>query len=63
MDVSLILGESKTNVSGMNVRTMSNHTAEIDLTVDVRDVPHLQAVMNKIGNLSDVISILRVIGS
>lgn len=63
MDVSLILGESKTNVSGMSVRTMSNHTAEIDLTVDVRDVPHLQAVMNKIGNLSDVISILRVMGS
>lgn len=62
MDVSTILGESKTNVSGMSVRTMSNHTAEIDLTVDVRDVPHLQSVMNKIGNLSDVISILRVIG-
>jgi len=62
MDVSFILGESKTNVSGMKVRTLPNHTAEIDVTVDVRDVPHLQSVMNKIGNLTDVITILRVMG-
>lgn len=62
MDVSFILGESKTNVSGMKVKTLSNHTAEIDVTVDVSDVAHLQSVMNKIGNLTDVISILRVKG-
>ncbi|MBS1721742.1 MAG: bifunctional (p)ppGpp synthetase/guanosine-3',5'-bis(diphosphate) 3'-pyrophosphohydrolase [Armatimonadetes bacterium] len=60
MDISTILGESKTNVSGMTVRTLANHTAEIDATVEVRDLTQLQAVMNKIGNISDVISILRV---
>ena len=62
MDISTIFGESKTNVSGMNVRTMPNHTAEINVSVDVKDVNHLQNLMNRIGNLSDVISILRVMG-
>ncbi|MBL8066019.1 MAG: bifunctional (p)ppGpp synthetase/guanosine-3',5'-bis(diphosphate) 3'-pyrophosphohydrolase [Chthonomonadaceae bacterium] len=63
MDVSVILGDTKTDVSSMNISTKSNHTAEIDVTLNVRDVPHLQSVMNKIGNLTDVISILRVMGS
>ncbi len=63
MDISVILGESKTNISGMNVKVLPNHTAEIDVTVEVRDVAHLQVVMNKIGNLTDVISILRVMGA
>ncbi|MCW5938974.1 MAG: bifunctional (p)ppGpp synthetase/guanosine-3',5'-bis(diphosphate) 3'-pyrophosphohydrolase [Fimbriimonadaceae bacterium] len=60
MDISTILGETKTNVSGLEVRTLPNHTAEMDLTIDVTDTTHLQSVMNKIGNFSDVISILRV---
>lgn len=62
MDVSTILGESKTNVSALNVKTLPNHTAEIDLTIDVRDTDHLAYVMNKISNYSDVISILRMFG-
>jgi len=62
MDVSTILGESKTNVSALQVKTLPNHTAEIDLTIDVRDTEHLAYVMNKISNFSDVISILRMFG-
>lgn len=62
MDISTIFGESKTNVSAANIRTQPNHTAEIDVTIDVTDTGHLQTVINKISNFSDVISINRRFG-
>jgi GTP pyrophosphokinase len=62
MDISTILGESKTNVSALSVKTLPNHTAEIDVTVDVRDTEHMSYLMAKISNFSDVISILRLFG-
>jgi len=62
MDISTIFGESKTNVAAARIRTLPNHTAEIDVTIDVADTAHLRTVMGKIGNFSDVISILRIFG-
>lgn len=62
MDVSTIFGESKTNVSAAKIRTLPNQTAEIDMTIEVRDVQQLTALMNKIANFQDVISILRMFG-
>ena len=57
-----LIGESKTNISAARVRTLPNQTAEIEVTIDVRDTQHLTTVMNKIANYSDVISIFRVFG-
>jgi guanosine-3',5'-bis(diphosphate) 3'-pyrophosphohydrolase len=62
MDVSTIFGESKTNVSAAKIKTLPNHTAEIEVTIDVTDTNQLTQVMNKISNFSDVISILRMFG-
>lgn len=62
MDISVIFGESKTNVSAAKIKTLSNHTAEIEVTIDVTDTQHLAQVMNKISNFADVISILRMFG-
>ena len=62
MDISTVLGESKTNVSALSVKTLPNHTAEIDVTVDVRDTEHLTYLIAKISNYSDVISVLRLFG-
>jgi GTP pyrophosphokinase len=62
MDISTIFGESHTNVSAAKIRTLPNHTAEIEVTIDVRDTEHLQQIMTKIGNFADVISILRMFG-
>jgi len=62
MDISTIFGEAKTNVSAAKVRTLPNHTAEIEVTIDVTDTHQLQAVMTKISNFTDVISILRMFG-
>lgn len=63
MDITTILAESKAGVSHVNIRTLPNHTAEIAVTLEVRDAKHLREVMTKIGNYSDVISILRATGS
>lgn len=60
MDISTIFGESKTNVSAAKIRTMPNHTAEIEVSIDVTDTKHLESVMTKIGNFSDVISVTRM---
>lgn len=62
MDISTIFGEAQVNVSAAKIRTLPNHTAEIEVTLDVRDTANLQQVMTKIGNFSDVISILRTFG-
>ncbi len=62
MDISTIFGEAKTNVSAAKIRTLPNHTAEIEVTIDVSDTLQLQAVMTKISNFTDVISILRMFG-
>lgn len=58
-DLGTILGESRTNVSKMLVSTSQRNSAEIRITVDVRDLSHLQNVMNAMSNLTDVITILR----
>jgi GTP diphosphokinase / guanosine-3',5'-bis(diphosphate) 3'-diphosphatase len=62
MDISTIFGESKTNVSAAKIKTLPNSTAEIEVTIDVTDTAHLQQVMTKISNFSDIISILRMFG-
>lgn len=62
MDVSTILGESKTNLSAARVRTLPNQTAEIEMSIDVSDTAHLAAMMTKISNFSDVISVFRLFG-
>lgn len=62
MDISTIFGESKTNVSAAKIRTLPNHTAEIDVSIDVADTQQLAFVMNKISSFSDVISVLRMFG-
>ena len=59
-EISSLLGELKTNISAVKAKT--GPTAEISLQIDVRDSKHLQHVMNQIGQMSDVISILRAFG-
>ena len=62
MDVSTIFGESRTNVSALKVKTLANNTAEIYVTIDVKDTDHLAQMMTKISQFGDVISIVRPFG-
>lgn len=62
MDISTIFGESKTNVSAAKVSTKANNTAEIEVTIELANTTKLQAVMNKIAQFTDVISVVRLFG-
>jgi GTP pyrophosphokinase len=62
MDISTIFGESKTNVSGARVRTRSNNTAELEITIDVTGTEHLTSMITRVSQCSDVISVLRAMG-
>ncbi len=62
MDISTIFGESKTNVSAATIKTLNNQTAEIYVTIDVKDNEHLSALINRIQNFGDIISIQRMFG-
>jgi guanosine-3',5'-bis(diphosphate) 3'-pyrophosphohydrolase len=62
MDVTAILGESKTNVTALKVKSLPNTTAEIDMIIDVRDTAHLSLMMTKISHFGDVLSIMRMFG-
>ncbi|MDX2065867.1 MAG: bifunctional (p)ppGpp synthetase/guanosine-3',5'-bis(diphosphate) 3'-pyrophosphohydrolase [Fimbriimonadaceae bacterium] len=59
-DVSTVFAEAKANVSGLKAQPFPNSTYEILVTIDVRDTEHLNLLLTKIGNLSDIISILRL---
>ena len=62
MDVTTVLGESKTNLSSIRTKTLANHTAQTQIVIDVRDVDHYQQITTKLGNIPDVISITRLFG-
>lgn len=62
MDISTIFAESKLNVAEARIKTLPNHTAEINITIDVANRKTLVQVMNRIGAYTDVISVLRLFG-
>lgn len=59
-DITGIFANEKVSVLAANVRTLKNRTAEIDFTINVRDIKQLRHVMTKIGGMNDVLSILRM---
>ncbi len=61
-DVSMSFAEAKASVSAAKIQTRPNGTAEIEVTLEVRDTEHLQLVITKVANYSDVISIGRMFG-
>lgn len=62
VDISTIFSEAKVDVNAAKIQTLPNNTAEINVTIAVRDVKNLQEVMTKVSHFSDVISILRSFG-
>jgi len=62
MDISTIFAEQKATVSAARVKTLPNQTAELDITIDVTDSSQMAAMIARISQLSDVISVLRLFG-
>ena len=60
-DILEKIAETKTNVSAANIKTKKGSSAILKLIVDVKDVDHLSAVLQRIRNVSDVYSASRKI--
>ena len=61
-DVMGVFSESKTNLSAAKTKTLQNNTAEIEVTVDLRDTAHLSQMTTKLSNDPDVFSVTRLFG-
>jgi GTP pyrophosphokinase len=61
-DMTTVFAETKASVINAKIKTLPNHTAENHFTIAVRDLTHLREIIVKMGQMSDVISILRTFG-
>ena len=53
------VSEGRTNIEAVNARTTKNNMAVINLVVDIRDIEHMQRVMDRIKKVSGVLSVTR----
>mgnify|MGYP001050333520 CR=1 FL=1 len=58
-DVMESLGETKTNIKGVNARTNKNGIANIDIVLEIKDLEQLKFLMQRLGRVRDVISVDR----
>ncbi len=61
-DVLHAVSESKVNISAVNARTTRDKMSVLHLTFVVRDLEHLEFIMNKIKQVKDVFSVNRFTG-
>jgi GTP pyrophosphokinase len=59
-DVSAIFSTTNTNITAAKFKSMPNKKAVIELSIDVRDVKHLNELVNTVGRLSDILKIERI---
>ncbi len=59
-EVLQAVSESKTNISAVSGRTVKNKMALIHMTVLIRNIEHLTAVVEKIKRVQDVYSVQRI---
>ena len=61
-DITTIFSEFHADVVAAKIKTLPNNTAEINVTIAVKDIPNLQEVLTKVSQYADVISMLRSFG-
>jgi GTP pyrophosphokinase len=59
-DISAIFTASNTNITQAKFKTTPDKRAVIELTLDVKDLSHLNSLMAKVNRLSDILKIERV---
>ncbi|MGB9867255.1 MAG: RelA/SpoT family protein [Bacillota bacterium] len=60
-DVAAVVAELKSNILSARARTTAEGGAIIEMTVEIRDLAHLQQLITKISRVKDVLSVLRVV--
>jgi len=59
-DISAIFSATNTNITSAKIRSLPDKRALLELTIDVRDLRHLNDLMASVSRLSDVLRIERV---
>jgi GTP pyrophosphokinase len=58
-DISAMFSETKTNINSAKIKSHPNKIATFDLTIEVSDLSHLNALMTRIGSLNDILEVRR----
>jgi GTP pyrophosphokinase len=62
-DILAAIGESRTNVVSVNARVRKDKVAIVNLVLDVGNVEQLRAVLQRVGQVTDVYSVERALPS
>lgn len=62
-DIMNIIADTKTIINAVNARAKKDKTALVNLKLEIRDLEHLCYIMQKIGRVSDVLEVHRVVPS
>ncbi len=61
MDILNTVSDTRTVVNAVNSRAKKNKMALVNLKIEIRDLEHLYSVMRKVGQISDVLDVHRVL--
>jgi GTP diphosphokinase / guanosine-3',5'-bis(diphosphate) 3'-diphosphatase len=61
-DVGTLFAENKTNITAVKTQSHRDKTATLELAIEVRSTDHLDMIIQKMRNLSDIIDIHRAMG-
>lgn len=59
-DVLQAVAETKTNITAVSGRSDKNKVATINMTISIRNISHLQRVVDRIKQISDIYSVRRI---
>lgn len=62
-DVTLAIAETKTNILGVHTHTNKSRIAQLNITVEIRDMEQLESVINRLKRVNHVLDVYRVIPS
>jgi len=62
-DVTLAIAETKTNILGVHTHTNKNRIAQLNITVEIKDMAQLETVVKRLKRVNHVLDVYRVIPS
>ncbi len=59
VDITTILADLRIPLKGLNARTTKNSLAIVEISIEIKDIEHLDAAIKKLKNVNGVISVVR----
>ncbi len=59
VDITTITADLKIPLKGLNARTTKNNLAIVEISIEIKDIEHLDAAIKKLKNVNGVISVVR----